>query len=52
MPRRDVQSRETPEGVCDFAGHEWGDAGGGLEICTVCQAERWSDDEIEVADAR
>jgi hypothetical protein len=27
--------------VCDFAGHEYADAGGGLEICVECQAERW-----------
>lgn len=28
--------------ICDFAGHDWSDAGGGLEICTECQAERWA----------
>jgi len=27
---------------CEFAGHEWRDAGGGLEICVLCEAERWA----------
>jgi hypothetical protein len=31
-----------PEEVCEYAGHEWGDAGGGLLICAVCQAEKWA----------
>lgn len=26
--------------ICEFAGHEWEDAGGGVEICTECQEER------------
>lgn len=33
------------EFLCDFAGHEWEDAGGGLEICVECEAERWAADE-------
>ena len=28
--------------MCDFAGHEWADAGGGLLICAVCEAEKWA----------
>lgn len=28
--------------ICDFDGHAWGDAGGGLLICVRCQAEKWS----------
>jgi hypothetical protein len=28
--------------ICDFAGHDFEDAGGGLEVCTECQAERWA----------
>lgn len=31
--------------ICEYAGHEWGDAGGGLLICTVCTAEKWDDDD-------
>ena len=29
-----------PPTICEFAGHEWEDAGGGVEICTECQTER------------
>lgn len=32
--------------ICDFAGHDFEDAGGGLEICTECETER----QIEQAD--
>jgi hypothetical protein len=35
---------QIAEAVCEYAGHEWGDAGGGLLICTVCEAEKWADD--------
>jgi hypothetical protein len=28
--------------LCEFAGHEWEDAGGGLEICVECEADRWA----------
>lgn len=28
--------------ICDFAAHDWADAGGGLEICTECHDERWA----------
>lgn len=28
---------------CAYVGHEWGDAGGGLLICVVCTAEKWSE---------
>lgn len=27
---------------CDFVGHSWMDAGGGLEICGLCETERWA----------
>lgn len=27
---------------CEWVGHEWGEAGGGLEICVACEAERWA----------
>jgi hypothetical protein len=26
--------------VCEYAGHEWVDAGGGVDICGVCEAMR------------
>jgi hypothetical protein len=29
--------------MCEYAGHEWGDAGGGLRICLVCEAEEWAE---------
>lgn len=30
------------EAVCEFAGHDWADAGGGLLICINCQEEKWA----------
>ena len=37
---------EEPSGIeCDFAGHSWIAAGGGLEICGLCETERWADNE-------
>lgn len=30
--------------ICEHAGHEWGDAGGGLLVCVRCDAEKWDDD--------
>lgn len=38
--------------ICDFAGHEWSDAGGGLEIRTECQAERWAQRAMPVKSSR
>jgi hypothetical protein len=38
--------------VCEFAGHEWEDAGGGLEICVECQVERWAERDGEPAGRR
>jgi hypothetical protein len=38
--------------ICNFAGHEWSDAGGGFEICTECQAERWAERALPVKSAR
>jgi hypothetical protein len=32
---------------CDFLGHSWMDAGGGLEFCGLCEAERWAPDDDE-----
>lgn len=29
--------------ACEYVGHEWADAGGGLLICMVCEAEMWGD---------
>jgi hypothetical protein len=28
--------------ICEHVGHDWGDAGGDLLICTVCTAEKWA----------
>lgn len=30
-------NRET---ICEHAGHEWEDMGGGMQICVVCTEER------------
>lgn len=38
----DAEWTLDPDVVCDFAGHDYEDAGGGLEICTECQAEQWA----------
>lgn len=38
----EAASRALAEDVCDQAGHDWADAGGGLEICGWCAAERWA----------
>lgn len=35
---------ETGE-TCEHAGHEWLYAGGGMQICGVCQAERLAPEE-------
>jgi hypothetical protein len=32
------------EAVCEYAGHDWAPAGGGLLICTECLAEQWEDE--------
>lgn len=45
---RDGWGDEPGDVVCEYAGHEWRDAGGGLEICLVCEAERWAADEPTV----
>lgn len=29
--------------TCEHVGHSWHDAGGGLEICALCEAEQWAD---------
>lgn len=40
----EAASKALAEDVCDHAGHEFEDAGGGLEMCVECGAERWSGD--------
>lgn len=36
--------QDQAEQICEFAGHEWGDAGGGLQVCLRCEAESWEQD--------
>lgn len=36
----DMDSRS--ELICDEAGHDFQEAGGGMLICSVCLAEQWS----------
>lgn len=38
-----LEQYPTPAEMCEQLGHEWLDAGGGLEICAVCGADRWAD---------
>lgn len=42
-PEYEALLTEARETVCEFDGHEWGDAGGGLLICVRCEAEEWAD---------
>lgn len=35
--------------IREFVGHEWEDAGGGLEICSECGAERWAKPQGKVS---
>lgn len=38
------QERERAlEPLCEDVGHDWADAGGGLEVCMACEAQRWAD---------
>ncbi len=37
--------------ICDFSGHDYVDAGGGLEICITCQTERWAERDDEFTGA-
>lgn len=41
--RFDTRPLEPAGLQCEFAGHSWLDAGGGLQICALCEAERWED---------
>lgn len=38
------EHRDQVLSPCEYSGHDWQDAGGGLEICMICEAERWADD--------
>lgn len=38
MAEQTVSSEE-----CEFAGHQWAPAGGGLLICVACGSEQWDD---------
>lgn len=38
--------RNEPDGLsCEYAGHSWRNAGGGLLICALCETERWDDED-------
>jgi hypothetical protein len=43
-PEYDALLREARETVCEFDGHEWAEAGGGLLICLRCEDEKWDDE--------
>lgn len=36
---------------CNHVGHLWDEAGGGLELCLVCEAERWAEGPDEFTGA-
>jgi hypothetical protein len=36
----------VPEGRCDWAGHDWHPAGGGMLICGTCEAMRDADEPV------
>lgn len=48
-PEYDALLREARETVCDFDGHEWAEAGGGLLICLRCEDEKWEADEVDAS---
>lgn len=33
---------ERTDIICEFAGHDWQDAGDGMQICAECLSERWT----------
>lgn len=37
------QRQQVQGSDCEYAGHDWQPAGGGLEICVVCERERWAE---------
>lgn len=41
-----ARGADAPAGIapCEPEEHVWTDAGGGMLICALCEAERWSDD--------
>jgi hypothetical protein len=36
--------------ICEFAGHEWEDTGGGMEVCSECFEERETPRPGRIAD--
>lgn len=32
------------EAICEYVGHDWHEAGGGLLICSNCLSEIWDDE--------
>jgi hypothetical protein len=39
-----VEMEKEGREVCEHAGHDYAEAGGGLLICTVCTSEKWEDE--------
>ncbi len=35
-------AKENAKTICEHAGHEWVEAGGGYVVCARCDAEKWS----------
>ena len=40
----DTSDRLNPDLACEWEGHLWEDAGGGLYICMRCHDEQWEED--------
>lgn len=49
-PLVDAQWFDEPGPVCEYSGHIWEHAGGGLYICMQCEQEAWSEEIHEVQD--
>lgn len=43
-----AQEVEEKQQACEGAGHHWAEAGGGLLICLICEAEQWADEKVSV----
>ena len=38
------ERKAEAKGYCEYADHTWVDAGGGMQVCAVCEAERFTDE--------
>lgn len=47
IPDAETRTYEGPvdPGMCEYAGHEWAEMGGGMQVCMCCEIERETPDE-------